>query len=215
MNYKFLVINFSFAIKRTLFCSMLFFVAGCTQPNDSEQNNSKDFSNDEVVLEEVNRIGKHKLSKDDICIERPEKFKDLVLVGFFAHDRGCDGGMRFYKGKEFDANNDIPKVMKDNGWEDRAKREFLALEWVKNVSLAWENPMEEADDDFKSQEEHTFMPPTVKTESGEIIVAVWVREPAGMNPDANFYLYTSAFDLKTGDFIRSQITDRFTINFEL
>lgn len=206
-------------VKNGLFAGavLLAFVIGigCGSKTENTQSEAKDFSNDEVVLEEVNRIGNHKMNKDDICIERPEKIKDLVLVGFFAHDRGCDGGMIFYKGKEFDNNNDIPKVMKENGWEERTKREFLALEWVKEVSLAWEIPMEEADDDFKSQEEHTFMPPTVKTENGEIIVAVWVREPSGMNPDANFYLYTSAFDLKTGDFIRSQITDRFAINFEL
>lgn len=197
-----------------LFLIAIIFLGACTMnDSESEKSNSKDFSKDEIVLEEVNKIMKNDLSKEDICIDRPSSFKDLVLVGFFAHDRGCAGGLKFYKGIEVDNEKGYSTILVDNGWKDKHKREVIALNWVRDVSLAWSIPLESEDDDFKKQEEHTFMPPTVKTEGDEISVAIWVREQSGMSPEVNFHLLTVVFSIAESDIIRSQITDRFYVEF--
>lgn len=193
---------------------MIILFSCSTTDDDSENASQKDFSNDEIVLEEVNKIMENDLSKDDICIERPDSFKDLVLVGFFAHDRGCAGGMKFYKGKEINNDTDYPKILIDNGWKDKSKREVIALNWVRDVSLAWSIPMEEADEEFLKQEEHTFMPPTAKTEGDEITVAIWVKQPSGMATEAYYHLLTVVFSISEADIIRTQITDRFSVDYE-
>lgn len=199
-------------LKFTSFVLFLLLLS-CSETDSAKEGSENKLLDDAAVLKEVNRIMKSDLSADDICIDRPSSFKDLILVGFFAHDRGCAGGMKFYKGNEVNNDTDYPIILKENGWNEKHKREVLALNWVKEVSLAWSNPMEKEDDDFRKQEEHTFMPPTVKTEGDEISVAVWVRSPSGMSPEANFHLLTVVFSASEADIIRSQITDRFYVEF--
>jgi hypothetical protein len=185
----------------------------CSSDGNKGENGNKDFSNDEVILEEVNKIMKKDFSINDICINRPSEFKDLVLVGFFAHDRGCSGGLKFFKGKEVNNDTGYPAILNENGWKDKIKREVIALNWVKNVSLAWSIPLESEDEDFKKQEEYTFMPPTVTTNGDEISVAIWVREQSGKMAGASFHLLTVVFSIAEADIIRSQITDRFNVEY--
>jgi hypothetical protein len=202
-------------IKTIVTLAIPLFLFSCGSGNgENVESNGKDFSKDEVVLEELSRITGRKHNMEDICIDRPKSFKGIELVGYFAHDRGCDGGMMFFNGKEVDINNDIPSILKHFGWEDKVKREVIALKWVKEISLHWSIPMESTDEDFEAQNDHTFMPPTVKTDGDEISVAIWVKQPPGMAREAYFHLQTIVFSIQEADFIRSQITDRFTVGYE-
>lgn len=213
--HRVLKIKYIYHMKLFFYILISICLYSCSENNGmNEESSPKDFSNDEIVLEELNRISGSKMTKDDICIQRPSRFKDLVLVGFFAHDRGCDEGMIFYKGKEVDRNTGFPEILNDNGWKEESKREEIAMEWVKNVSLAWVNVMEKTDEDFELQEEHYFRSPTVITKGDEVIVGIWVREPSGMNHEANFYFYTVAFSIPEADIVRTEITKRFTIDLE-
>jgi hypothetical protein len=103
-------------------------------------------------------------------------------------------------------------ILNENGWKHKIKREFIALHWVKNVCLAWSIPLENEDEDFKKQEEYTFMPPTVNTNGDDIFLARWVREPSRVLPETNFHLLTVVFSITEAD-IRSQITNCFNVEF--
>ena len=95
-------------IKTIVTLTIPLFLFSCGTGNGEKTDaDAKDFSKDEVVLEEVSRITGNKHSMEDVCIDRPNSFDGIVLVGYFAHDRGCDGGFMFFNGKEVDFNNDI------------------------------------------------------------------------------------------------------------
>ncbi len=195
-----------------IFCLLL--LACSDNSNDSTESNA-DLSTDEKVLEELNkgRTDKNKINKDDICIERPEKFKDLILIGYFAHDRGCMGNEVFYKGNRSTIDKVTAEVLMDAGWKDKVQREAIAIQYVVKVLLQWEIPLETEPENFKSNGDYTFMPPTAITENSETTVSVWTREPPGMAREDYFYLFTVTFG-KNGEIVKSQVTDRFTVSYE-
>ena len=106
-----------------------------------------------------------------------------------------------------------PAILNENGWKHKIKREFIALHWVKNVCLAWSIPLKNEDEDFKKQEEYTFVPPTVNTNEDDISLARWVREPSRVLPEANFHLLTVVFSSAKSVIIPSQITNCFNVEF--
>ena len=56
------------------------------------------------------------------------------------------------------------------------------------------------------------MPTTVNTNGNDISIAMWVREPSEVLPEANFLLLTVVFSIAEAD-IRSQITNCFNVEF--
>lgn len=194
------------------FCLLLF---SCSDKENNSTEGTSDLSTDEKVLELLNegRTDKNKINKDDVCIERPEKFKDLILIGYFAHDRGCVGNEVFYKGKRSTIDEVTPNVLMDNGWNDKVKREAIAIQYVVIVLLHWDIPLETEPDNFKDNGDYTFMPPTAKTENNETTVSVWTREPPGMAREDYFFLFTVTFG-SNGEIVKSQVTDRFSVSYE-
>jgi hypothetical protein len=68
------------------------------------------------------------------------------------------------------------------------------------------------EENFKIQEEYFFMLATVNSNGNEIFVAIWVREPTVILPEANCCLLTLAFSIAEAD-ICSQITNCFNVEF--
>ena len=68
-------------IRTTLLLSLLASAVACSAP---------DLSTDKGVLQALNsaRSRDSRLSEDDVCVKRPNKIRGVVLVGYFAHDRG-------------------------------------------------------------------------------------------------------------------------------
>ena len=86
-------------IRIVLTVSILASTLACTKP---------DLSTDEGVLRALNaaRVSGNPYEADDICVNRPEQLPGFVLVGHFAHDRGCMPGEVFIAGKEPDRSCD-------------------------------------------------------------------------------------------------------------
>lgn len=171
-----------------------------------------DLSKDENVIAELNKSSEHQFTSDDVCIERPDSFKDLILVGYFAHDRGCTGNIVFYKGVESTVSEIYTTLLKDNGWANKVKREKLALNLVTDVLLKWVSPLFSEPKNFSQNSMYSFSPPMAIIEQNEVIVSTWVLEPAGMQPESSYYLFTAAFNDK-GEMTRSEMTDRFSVNY--
>lgn len=192
-----------------IYLVLLIFIFSCSSKTETNQNNLND---DENVLARLNEKYQNNLTIDDVCILRPKSFKDLILVGYRAPEKGCMGNVVFYKGEESIVSDIYQQVLLDNGWNEKEKREVLALNLVSEVLLKWVTPLYEEPKDFKSHESFTFMPPTTRIESGEIVVSIWVLEPAGISPVSSYYLFTAVFNSEA-KMIRSQMTDRFSVNF--
>ena len=79
----------------------LLFIVSCSFPSENTKT-PIDLSTDEKVMKELNKGRKSPLEDGDVCIERPEEFKELILIGYFADDRGCMFGDAFYKGEKID-----------------------------------------------------------------------------------------------------------------
>ena len=153
-----------------------------------------DLSTDSGVLQAYNTITEQNIAPDDFCIHRPNRLKEVVVVGGFAHDRGCDGDELFVGQTlgHFDHLTDEGLAL--NGWSDRGNREDLALLWVGEVILAWRSPVHAENEDF-TKANIPFSPPIVQILSdGSVQVELWVQEPAGMMPEANYTFLRVVFE---------------------
>ncbi|MFZ5554563.1 MAG: hypothetical protein ACOZCO_15695 [Bacteroidota bacterium] len=187
---------------------LLFF--SCSSSEEKKKNNLPDLSTDEAVVKEVNKGRENTIEKEDICIERPEAFKDLILVGFFADDRGCMFETAFYKNEKIDVEKASSQILIDNGWEKRENKADLALEWVTNVSALWETVVSERPEYFDTTGEHVFSAPEIQLqENGGVIIKTWIKEPAGMAPEDEYYLLRIDFSDK-GKIMNSEVVDRYT-----
>lgn len=152
------------------------------------QNNLSDAQ----ILSVLNKGRDNIIEKHEVCIERPAALKGIIIVGLFAHDRGCGFDSAFVNGKRYaDEKPATIAALKSLGWLKLKKeeREILALDWTKNALLKFSNPLEKATPDFNQSDTKKFDPPQSKTvEDGSIKVTLWVRQPAGMQPITYFDL---------------------------
>lgn len=168
-----------------------------------------DLSDDESVMAYL-RKSNPDLQNDDVCINRINQFEGLILVGEFAHDRGCDGGSVFYKNQEMTFNGLSERVLKDNGWSERTKKASLAIDYTIHVLKAWESVLTEEPDNFAQDSTgYTFAAPAAIMEDGEVNVTCWVKEPAGMQPIDEYYHFSVTFG-EDGSILRSETSNRFS-----
>jgi len=187
----------------------LLFIVACSAPGENTKT-PIDLSTDEKVMAELNKGRKEPLEEGEVCIERPEEFKDLILIGYFADDRGCMLGDAFYKGEKIDIEKSSSKILMDNGWAERKNKADLALEWVVNVSALWETVVSEEPDNFDTTGEHIFSAPEIQLlDNGSVIIKCWIKEPSGMAPEDEYYKLLVEFSDK-GEIIRSEAEDRYT-----
>lgn len=158
-----------------------------------------DLSTDEsVILElqkrvdakraELGKAGGSKLNKQSVGIRRLKESEKVIVVGFFAYDRGCRLDGAFVDSRYFESTDAAlsKNALAAFGWEKAPKREreMLALYWAKKGLLAFFTVLETRDKDMKEIE---FHPPQAATaENGEINVALWIRLPPGMRRGKGF-----------------------------
>jgi antitoxin component YwqK of YwqJK toxin-antitoxin module len=113
------------------------------------------------------------------CIHRAPHFPGLVLVGGFAHDRGC-----IQTGALLDCKLvkkvDPAQLLARAGWKSaRAPaRERIAMNYLREVQLAWSGSLSEEPDP----------PRTVTAADGGITITAWLNEPSGMQPGVTRHL---------------------------
>lgn len=123
---------------------------------------------------------------DDACIQWPPSFPRLVVVGTFAHDRGCmyEGlfvDRTWYAGR--DAKADVAGLS-TVGWAkaDIEQRQKIARDWVREVAQAFDGRfVEKPTTAFAFDDTPDFEPVHVRpTKVMGVVVDGWVAEPSGM-----------------------------------
>jgi len=116
------------------------------------------------------------------CIKRPEELPEIILVGSFAHDRGCmlDGAFvkKYFLSKQ---ENLSRAALESLGWRkaDASRREEMALKWTRFGLLSFDgHPLDKANENFKDRDFHA--PQTATGEAESVTVTLWTRQPSGM-----------------------------------
>lgn len=145
-----------------------------------------DLSTDEAVLAELQKrvdakrtelgkTGGSKLNARSVCIERLKESEKVIVVGFFAYDRGCRLDGAFIDSRYFESTDAAfsKNALAKFGWEKAPKRELeiLALYWVEKGLLAFSTVLYTKDIDLKEGEFH--MPTAVSNANGEVVVTLW------------------------------------------
>lgn len=124
----------------------------------------------------------------NVCIERLDKTADIIIIGFFAYDRGCrlDGA---FIGSRYVAESDESfsrSALATLGWEKapKAEREMLASYWVQKGLLAFFTVLQTKNKDLNDDQFHP--PRAVKAENGEILVTLWIQLPSRMRREKEF-----------------------------
>lgn len=172
-----------------------------------------DLSTDDGVLQAYNTITEQNLSSSDVCISRPTGLQEVIVIGVFAYDAGCLGDELFVGQTLGHVENLTGDGLSANGWNDRTKRETLALLWTEEVILAWRTPVQSTNPDF-DRVGVPFTPPTVQTlADGRIQVELWVQEPGGMLPETNYTQLRVLFEVD-GNLGERTTLNEFTVSFE-
>ena len=129
------------------------------------------------------------------CVRRSPSLLNIIVVGSFAHDRGCafQGvfiDSSYFEGEESDLSQ---RALNALGWETSAagRREELARLWVEKGLLPFVTVLARKGDDLPIRR---FQPPRVMTtKDGEIVVTVWVRLPPGRRRGTAYQLLEYRF----------------------
>jgi antitoxin component YwqK of YwqJK toxin-antitoxin module len=126
------------------------------------------------------------------CIQRPLAFPGVVLVGAFAHDRGCMPLTTLIDCKRIDGPRPARDILERAGWKDSmgAHREALALRYIQQVAVPYHGSVARDPD-----------PPTARAAAdGSVVAEVWVNHPSGMvrgrRADKIAYRFTPDGDLE-------------------
>lgn len=133
------------------------------------------------------------LELDDVCIDSCYRLKNLYIVGFFAHDRGCGGARYFFKGKEvtFD-DKTVKEVLAHNGF--KSNRLEVVEAYHAEVINHYEHDLSSEPERFAEGGE-TFFAPKVYKEGNRIISTMWIQERGGMLPEVGYHISTLTMDL--------------------
>ena len=140
------------------------------------------------------------LGEEVDCVQWPEAFAHVVLVGTFAHDRGCmlEGffiDRTWYDGRRSDA---VADGLATVGWADAAidEREVLARAWIDSVTHAFDGQfVREEQTAFVFEDTPAFEPVQVKAlEDGGVLVSGWVSLPSGMVWESAYHFMEYRFD---------------------
>ncbi|HEX8249057.1 MAG TPA: hypothetical protein VF599_12840 [Pyrinomonadaceae bacterium] len=153
---------------------------------DGQDFSRYDLASDEGVNQAIEALRGKKLSNYGRgCIKRPAQLPKIILVGTFAHDRGCmlDGAFikKYFLSRQ-DENFSI-RALESLGWRKAGfdQRQKLALEWTRLGLLAFDGyPLADKADaeDFAGREFQA--PQTATDEDKNTSVTLWTRLPMGM-----------------------------------
>jgi hypothetical protein len=180
-------------VTRLLTLSTLFMCFACA----SGQGLSRyDLSTDEGLTAAREAVrGKRLGAYSKGCVRRSPDLLNIIVVGSFAHDRGCafqgvfiDSG--YFEGEESDLSQSALNAL---GWEtsDAGRREELAGLWVERGLLSFVTVLARKSEDLPIRR---FQPPrAMTTKDGEIVVTVWVQLPPGRRRGTAYQLLEYRF----------------------
>lgn len=162
--------------------------------NHSDTTMMTDLSKEEIIRLYETHSGRKITSPDDFCVKKASSFQGVYSLGFFAHDRGCKGNEILVGTTIGELGKMMATALELNGWKDKNKQQELALNWTKEVILAWESPLSRSNEDFGLNSTHAFEAPSCIADGENWVVKIWVKGPVGMRPQANYYQLEIIFD---------------------
>lgn len=170
----------------------------CSSNKSSIENQSnpapqEKLDTDEKALKALNKEKGSELSDRDVCFARSDQFQELILIGYFAYDRGCAGNECFYKSRLTDIKSVSQQVMQDKGWSKEDLRLDLALSYLKFYANSWSSVVTKKHEDFDLEKVDFFAPFAEKVGDNTVATA-WIRKPAGMRKARSYYKLQFVFD---------------------
>jgi hypothetical protein len=193
MNFRTILASFYIT---TVLATLLFFGSCNVTLKDQGESVTVDQLRDQLLEEHPN------WDKDDICLEEIKEFNNLILVGFFAHDRGCTDFTPFYFGKEKQFNEEFnSRLMASNGYSESPEKLIKAFHLdiinIENYAIT-ELPIK-ADSSFSALY-HDY---SIVEEDDIYVSSVWLRHPSGMVNESVYSESIATFDKQTGVLIRA------------
>jgi hypothetical protein len=171
-----------------IYLSLIFMLAfsSCA---DGQDFSGYDLSTDEGVDKAREAMRGEKLQGyGKGCIKRPSEMPEIILVGTFAHDRGCMLEGAFVKKYFLSGQENLSRAaLKSLGWQkaDSIGREELALKWTRLGLLAFGgSPLAKANENFGDRDFHA--PQAATNEDKNVTVTLWTRRPAGMRCETGY-----------------------------
>ncbi len=148
-----------------------------------------------------------------VCGRAVRGFSDVVVIGGFAHDRGCAVIGVAVASRPFELAHGTPVGLARAGWATAPppERARLALAWTSGVLLAFRTALDTAPEAFARPGAPAFAnPAATPLPDGGVRVELWVQEPAGMLPQFAFtrVAFTFARDGSAG---RAERLDAFQV----
>ncbi len=195
---------------------LLSLLVSCSSEKKELNNTGKDkvqrqLETDEQVLKALKEETGNDYSERDVCIQRSNRFKDFILIGYFAYDRGCAGGDCFYKGELNKTGTIAKEVLVDNGWSEESKRLDLAKAFTLEVAGAWESVVMQENEDFRAENMSWEEPKSEKIEE-QYMVSAWIRKQSGMRRATSYYKAQYIYD-KDGTLSSVNRSSRFSHEF--
>ncbi len=186
----------------------LFVIAlvGCAPSDLSTDENAMKFYcyETDMVYEEA---------KDWICVERVDQHEDIIIIGAFAHDRGCMLRSLIVNKEVGDWTEMIPAAVEEMGWSIEAKREDILMKLIHELSMGWGGVMDQPSKEFEMGPLNKFFAPNVTKLEDGYSADFWVLEPGGMLPQNVYSLYHVEFS-STGEMNSAELTDGFTVDLK-
>jgi hypothetical protein len=133
---------------------------------------------------------------EDGCIAWPSSFPRVVVVGGFAHDRGCDVDGVFVDRTFHAAGGEVPGLAtRDFEAALLAAKESIARAWIDEVVHAFGGHfVTESTTAFELDDSPKFSPVLARVNKiGGVVVEGWIAEPPGMQDASTFTLVTYRF----------------------
>lgn len=177
----------------------------------AKQNGHRKLETDEQILKALNDETGSDFEKRDVCIVRSSRFNDLILIGYFAYDRGCAGASCFYRGELKETVAIAKTVLTDHGWSDQSKRLDMVKDFMLELSGAWESIVKEEHEDFIAESQQWIEPQSDMVE-GKYVATAWIRQEAGMRKARSYYKVQYVFE-KDGTLSSVNKSSRFSHDY--
>lgn len=189
-----------------LYIVFLAFLLSCNENQTLEKTtkNAKkvekipiDLSTKEGVFEAYHIKTNKKADKsklDDFCEKRNDELTGVILVGWFADNRGCMWQGMFVNESYGSIKELRQEALQLNGWEDKEQRVKLALLWTKIVYLDNRFLQMSKSATFDKPDAPAFNEPTMTLQpNGDVVITGWISSPGGMLPKTGWSLSDITF----------------------
>ncbi|PRP91195.1 hypothetical protein ENSA5_57670 [Enhygromyxa salina] len=152
------------------------------KPEPVAQAPRVDLSTDEAVGAAYEDATGKELDRDGRCIGRPD-IGDVIVVGGFTYDVGCELEGAFVGGVFVDRQALFEQGLALAGWADlpAAERPAFALQWAEEVVFHWAGDfISRSSKAFEFKDTPSFTAPTARAKGDEVVVRAWVQKPPGM-----------------------------------